>query len=116
MIWNTGKPTANHNVLLLIEKKGQRFQVEGFLEYDQKAIDAIVDFMEHYAKYYHREQIKSVDLVDVGGSLLRETAMRANLAMPENDQDLKWFEETCDRKKSGDFMERLFDGLRLGKQ
>jgi hypothetical protein len=63
-----------------------------------------------------QQQVNSVDLADVGGSLLRETTMRANLALPENDQDLKWFDETCDHKKSGDFMERLFDELKLGKQ
>lgn len=37
-------------------------------EYDPKAVDAIADFMEHYAKYYHEQQVKSVDLANVGGS------------------------------------------------
>lgn len=36
-------------------------------EYDPKAVDAIADFMEHYAKYYHEQQVKKCDLADVVG-------------------------------------------------
>lgn len=46
--------------------------------------------------------------------LLRETTMRASLAMPETEQDLKWFDEGVSVDKSGDFMERLFSALDLG--
>lgn len=46
--------------------------------------------------------------------LLRECVMRSNLALPENEQDLKWFDETCSVKNSGDFYERLHAALELG--
>ena len=42
-------------------------------EYDPKAVNAIADFMDHYAKYYHEQKVKKCDLADVGGSL-RELA------------------------------------------
>ena len=85
------------------------------LESDVQAFERTITDAENTV-YHVLQQVNSVDLADVGGSLLRETTMRANLALPENDQDLKWFDETCDHKKSGDFMERLFDELKLGKQ
>lgn len=47
-------------------------------------------------------------------SLLRETVMRCNLAFPEDEQDLKWFDEGLDIHKSGDFQNRLFKTLGLG--
>ena len=50
-----------------------------------------------------------------GWPLLRETAMRANLALPETEQDLQWFDEGVSVKNSGDFMERLFESLDLGQ-
>ena len=43
--------------------------------------------------------------------LLRETAMRANLAFPASDEDNKWFDDGLHHKRSGDFMFRLFDAL-----
>jgi hypothetical protein len=59
---------------------------------------------------------KNLAQPDVSGSLplLRETAMRCNIVFPENEEDEKWFNETCDVKKSGDFMERIIKGLGLG--
>lgn len=36
-------------------------------EYNQDAIDAIACFMDGYAKYYHEQQVNSVDLADVVG-------------------------------------------------
>ncbi len=51
-------------------------QLKGFEnheDYKEDNINAIADFMEHYAKYYHQQQVNSVDLADVGGAL-REIA------------------------------------------
>jgi hypothetical protein len=48
-------------------------------------------------------------------SLLRETVMRANLALPETSQDLVWFDEGVTIQKSGDFFERIVKALDLGK-
>lgn len=45
--------------------------------------------------------------------LLRETAYRANLALPVNDRDEQWFNDGTDFNKSGDFMLRLFQTLGL---
>lgn len=45
--------------------------------------------------------------------LLRETAFRANLALPVNDRDEQWFNDGTDFNKSGDFMLRLFQTLGL---
>ena len=45
--------------------------------------------------------------------LLREVVMRTNIAFPENEQDLQWFEEKCDHRKT-DLMIRLSEILRLG--
>lgn len=47
--------------------------------------------------------------------LLRETAMRNRIAFPENEEDEKWFNEGVKKHKSGDFMERLFNALKLGR-
>ena len=46
--------------------------------------------------------------------LLRELTMRSQIAFPENEQDEKWFDEGIDRKRSDDFMERLWHTLKLG--
>lgn len=46
--------------------------------------------------------------------LLRETTMRSRIAFPENEQDELWWNEGLDHKKSGDFMERLFNAMELG--
>ena len=45
--------------------------------------------------------------------LLRELTMRSQIAFPENEQDEKWFDEGIDRKRSDDFMERLWHTLKL---
>lgn len=45
-------------------------------------------------------------------NLLRETAMRGHFAMPENDQDVEWFEE---KRSNADFVEQIFTVLKLGK-
>lgn len=47
-------------------------------------------------------------------SLLRETAMRNQIAFPQNEQDEKWFNETVAVYNSGDFINRLFKTLELG--
>lgn len=44
-------------------------------------------------------------------NLLRETVMRAHLAMPENDQDAEWFD---DPEIDIDFMEQIHKVLNLG--
>lgn len=52
-------------------KKWLLEQLNGFEnheDYKEDNIKAIADFMEHYAKYYHEQQVNSVDLADVGGS------------------------------------------------
>lgn len=46
-----------------------------------------------------------------GTALLRETAIRAHLVLPETELENKWFEEGTDNKKCGDFMERLFHAV-----
>jgi len=45
------------------------------------------------------------------GKLLVETAMRAHLALPTNDEQMKWFDDGTDHKLSGDFMERLYKAI-----
>jgi hypothetical protein len=47
--------------------------------------------------------------------LLRETAMRCNIAFPETEKDNEWFEQGLDVNSSGNFMLRLFAALELGK-
>jgi hypothetical protein len=47
-------------------------------------------------------------------SLLMETVMRCQIAMPETGMDLIWFEETCAVANSGDYFERLTKHLNLG--
>jgi hypothetical protein len=65
--------------------------------------DSVAAIMEAYAKYYHKTKITELN----ADSLFREVVMRCNIEFPQNEQDLKWFEETCDVKKSGDFFERV---------
>lgn len=51
-------------------------------------------------------------------SLLRETVMRNQLAFPESEQDIKWFEEGLkgmDEKRKHVFMNCLFSELKLGR-
>lgn len=48
--------------------------------------------------------------------LLMETAMRCQIALPENEQSAGWFDEGLAIDKSGDFMERLFEALELGNE
>lgn len=45
---------------------------------------------------------------DVKRSLFIELALRTNLVLPSNEQELQWFEEGTDHKKCGDFASRLF--------
>ena len=65
-------------------------------------------------KEYYSEQLHKPDVMESVLPLLRECVMRSNLALPENEQDLKWFDETCSVKNSGDFYERLHAALELG--
>lgn len=46
-------------------------------------------------------------------SLLRETAIRCHLVMPETELENKWFEEGTDINKCGDFKERLFNAVEV---
>jgi hypothetical protein len=45
--------------------------------------------------------------------LLRETVFRCQLALPEDVDSIKWFDEGCDVSKS-DFFERIYNELNLG--
>lgn len=47
--------------------------------------------------------------------LLRETVFRCQLAFPESEQDLKWFDEGTVIQNSGDFFERIDKELGLGE-
>ena len=50
-------------------------QLNGFEnheDYNEENIKAIADFMEHYAKYYNEQKVKSVDLADVGKRYTQE--------------------------------------------
>lgn len=40
--------------------------------------------------------------------LIKETAMRTNIAFPTNEKQIEWFEEGLVVTKSGDFINRLF--------
>jgi hypothetical protein len=37
-------------------------------KYDEKTLELIAYWMDEYAKYYHEQQVNSVDLADVGGN------------------------------------------------
>lgn len=39
-----------------------------YIDDSDVAFDAIEEAMEAYAKYYHEQKVKSVDLADVGGN------------------------------------------------
>jgi len=41
-------------------------------------------------------------------NLLRETLMRCRLSFPQDEQDIKWFEEGTDIAKSGNYFERVY--------
>lgn len=47
--------------------------------------------------------------------LLREFVMRSNMALPESEEDLKWFEDGISAEKNPEFIERLFAVAGLGK-
>ena len=47
-------------------------------------------------------------------ALLRETVMRCQIALPETEQDLNWFDQGCSIRTSGDFFERIVTELDLG--
>lgn len=46
---------------------------------------------------------------------LREAIMRANLALPESEEDLKWFDEGINVDRDHKFIERVFHIAGLGK-
>lgn len=71
-------------------------------------LSSAIQMMEDYAKS------RTSHTSFVGGLLLRETVMRTQIGMPETEEDVEWFEETVDRSKSGDFIERLYKQLDLG--
>jgi len=51
---------------------------------------------------------QQLNIADVSRSLFIELTVRANLIFPVTEQELAWFEEGTNFKKSGDFMPRLF--------
>lgn len=55
------------------------------------------------------EQSRNEELL----KLLRETVMRANFAMPENEQDEKWFYE---ERTNHEFIIKIFKELKLGNE
>lgn len=63
------------------------------------------------------EQMPKFSKAHVSGNevalpLLRELVMRGQFAFPENEDDLKWFDEGINHK----FMEELMTKLSLGKE
>jgi hypothetical protein len=50
--------------------------------------------------------------VDNLRNLLRETVMRAHFALPENDQDAKWFD---DPGTDPEYVLKIFEVLNLGE-
>lgn len=46
--------------------------------------------------------------------LLRETVMRNHMALPENSQDEKWFDEGCSMKDTPDFLITVYKTIGLG--
>lgn len=40
--------------------------------------------------------------------------MRCQIALPETEQDLNWFDQGCSIRTSGDFFERIVTELDLG--
>ncbi len=63
-------------------------------------------------KSYIPLEQSSKDIDDLK-KLLRETVMRAHLAMPENKQDEKWFD---DERMDHVFIQRVYEVLKLGKK
>ncbi len=45
--------------------------------------------------------------------LLRETAIRCQIFLPQSEEEEKWWNEACHHQKSGDFMLRLFKELQM---
>lgn len=48
-----------------------------------------------------------------GIALLRETAIRAHLVMPETELENKWFNEGTDINQCGDFKDRLLHAVEV---
>lgn len=80
--------------------------------YKNEIIEMMLDFHKSQT-----ESVKSLQQQDISDSLLllRETVMRSNLAMPENEQDEKWFNEKINPKQDDNFIERLYKVLNIGK-
>lgn len=88
-----------------IEKLGDNFDSESaneLLGYKKAILDVL--------KTIEREKNKNDKL-----RLLRETAMRCQIAFPQNQEDLDWFNDGLSPKKPCDFMDRLFDTIDCGK-
>lgn len=46
--------------------------------------------------------------------LLRQTVMRNHMAMPENKQDERWFDEGWSMDKSPEYLKMIYETLELG--
>lgn len=85
-------------------------------------ISEVIEAMGIYTTHL-TDQIKSMEnyIRDVDGQvkelreLLREVVMRTNIAMPETEQDIKWFDEVINAEIDNNFIERIFKTLKLGK-
>lgn len=52
---------------------------------------------------------------EINQNFLREFVMRTNMALPESEEDLKWFEEGINAIKNPEFIEQLFVAAGLGE-
>lgn len=74
----------------------------------QKLFDHMIN--EHGLTLMDNE-LKEIILIAQNDELLRETAMRCQIAFPANEQDEKWFDLAL--ADSDNFIDRLFDRLDL---
>jgi hypothetical protein len=62
-------------------------------KYDEKTLELIAYWMDEYAKYYHKQQVNSVGLADVGGNevALRNAAQKI-VDITNNRQPEKYYD------------------------
>lgn len=58
----------------------EEYSEHNSMSYYPPSESRIAEIMEEYAKYYHEQQVKSVDLANVGGSYTRKDMADAWLA------------------------------------
>ena len=61
-------------------------------EYNQKAIDAISDFMQGYAKHYHEQQVKNCLIADVGETLSKQDFQKVMTRELEGFREMNIFD------------------------